>query len=330
MINRNRSNNYGLAAFGELNYALNSKLKATFGIRYDHEKREAVFNGFGDAVLIGGVVTEIKPNLTASGTYAAVSPKFALSYAPNDNDNFYVTYSRGFRAGGINPSSLPAGIRQTFDPEYSNNYEVGYKSLFADKKVSIAASAFLIQWQDLQFYNLVAPFTYARENVGNAQSAGFEIEFSALPKKGLQFDGSLGINATKYKDFDLKRVNFGTGVETITAIGGNKLSNAPGHTLFLGAQYDYEINAKAKAVFRFEVRNIGDYYTDIQNQIKQPSYTLLNTRIGFNINKIGVFVWGQNLTNKRYLAYGNPDSSFGRQARIGAPRTYGVTLSTKF
>jgi iron complex outermembrane receptor protein len=330
LINRNRSNNYGLAAFGELNYALNSKLKATFGIRYDHEKREAVFNGFGDAVLIGGVVTEIKPNLTASGTYAAVSPKFALSYAPNDNDNFYVTYSRGFRAGGINPSSLPAGIRQTFDPEYSNNYEVGYKSLFADKKVRIAASAFLIQWQDLQFYNLVAPFTYARENVGNAQSAGFEIEFSALPKKGLQFDGSLGINATKYKDFHLKRVNFGTGVETITAIGGNKLSNAPGHTLFLGAQYDYEINAKAKAVFRFEVRNIGDSYTDIQNQIKQPSYTLLNTRVGFNFNKFGVFVWGQNLTNKRYLAYGNPDSSFGRQARIGAPRTYGVTLSTKF
>jgi iron complex outermembrane receptor protein len=330
LINRNRSNNYGLAAFGELNYALNSKLKATFGIRYDHEKREAIFNGFGDAVLIGGVVTEIKPNLTASGTYASVSPKFALSYAPNDKDNFYVTYSRGFRAGGINPSSLPAGIRQTFDPEYSNNYEIGYKSLFADKKVSIAASAFLIQWQDLQFYNLVAPFTYARENVGNAQSAGFEIEFSALPKKGLQFDGSLGINATKYKDFDLKRVNFGTGVETITAIGGNKLSNAPSHTLFLGAQYDYEINAKAKAVFRFEVRNIGDSYTDIQNQIKQPSYTLLNTRVGFNFNKFGVFVWGQNLTNKRYLAYGNPDSSLGRQARIGAPRTYGVTLSTKF
>ena len=330
LINRNRSNNYGLAAFGEMNYALNSKLKATFGIRYDHEKREAIFNGFGDAVLIGGVVTEIKPNLTASGTYAAVSPKFALSYTPNDNDNFYVTYSRGFRAGGINPSSLPAGIRQTFDPEYSNNYEIGYKSLFADKKVSIAASAFLIQWQDLQFYNLVAPFTYARENVGNAQSAGFEIEFSALPKKGLQFDGSLGINATKYKDFDLKRVNFGTGVETITAIGGNKLSNAPGHTLFLGAQYDYEINAKTKAVFRFEVRNIGDSYTDIQNQIKQPSYTLLNTRVGFNFNKFGVFVWGQNLTNKRYLAYGNPDSSLGRQARIGAPRTYGVTLSTKF
>ncbi|MFM2157178.1 MAG: hypothetical protein RL516_1927 [Bacteroidota bacterium] len=330
LINRNRSNNYGLAAFGELNYALNSKLKSTFGIRYDHEKREAIFNGFGDAVLIGGVVTEIKPNLTASGTYAAVSPKFALSYTPNDNDNFYVTYSRGFRAGGINPSSLPAGIRQTFDPEYSNNYEIGYKSLFADKKVSIAASAFLIQWQDLQFYNLVAPFTYARENVGNAQSAGFEIEFSALPKKGLQFDGSLGINTTKYKDFDLKRVNFGTGVETITPIGGNKLSNAPGHTLFLGAQYDYEINAKAKAVFRFEVRNIGDSFTDIQNQIKQPSYTLLNTRVGFNFNKFGVFVWGQNLTNKRYLAYGNPDSSFGKQARIGAPRTYGLTLSTKF
>jgi iron complex outermembrane receptor protein len=56
----------------------------------------------------------------------------------------------------------------------------------------------------------------------------------------------------------------------------------------------------------------------------------LNSRVGLTNGSYSLFIWGQNLNNERYLAYGNPDSSFGRQARIGAPRTYGVTLSAKF
>ena len=330
LINRNRSNNSGLAGFGEMSYQLTNKLKTTVGLRYDYEKREATFNGFGDAMLFNGVVTEINPNITSNGNYSAISPKFSVNYSVNELSNIYATYTRGFRAGGINASSLPEGVRQTFDPEYSNNYEIGYKSYLLNKKLSIGASAFLIQWKDLQFYNLVAPFTYARENVGNAQSAGIEIEVSALPAKGLQLDGSFGFNPTEYKGFDLKRVNFGTGVETTTAIGGNKLSNAPTHTLFLGAQYEYSINTKLKAILRGEIRNLGKQYTDIQNQIEQPSYTLLNSRIGLNYDKYSLFIWGQNLNNERYLAYGNPDSSFGRQSRMAQPRTFGLTLSAKF
>ena len=330
LINRNRSNNSGLAGFGEMSYQLTNKLKTTVGLRYDYEKREATFNGFGDAMLFNGVITEINPNITSNGNYSAISPKFSVNYSVNELSNIYATYTRGFRAGGINASSLPEGVRQTFDPEYSNNYEIGYKSYLLNKKLSIGASAFLIQWKDLQFYNLVAPFTYARENVGNAQSAGIEIEVSALPTKGLQLDGSFGFNPTEYKGFDLKRVNFGTGVESTTAIGGNKLSNAPTHTLFLGAQYEYSINTKLKAILRGEIRNLGKQYTDIQNQIEQPSYTLLNSRIGLTYDKYSLFIWGQNLNNERYLAYGNPDSSFGRQSRMAQPRTFGITLSAKF
>lgn len=329
-INRNRSNNYGLAGFGELSYQLTQKLKATAGLRYDYEKREATFNGFGDALLLNGVVTDVKPDTIVGGNYSALSPKLALSYAINQRSNIYLAYTRGFRAGGVNAQRVPVGVRQTFDPEYSNNYEVGYKTYLANNKLSIGASAFLIQWKDLQFFNLVAPFTYARENVGDAQSSGVELEISAIPIKGLQLDGSFGLNITEYKGFDLKRVNFGTGVETTTPIGGNTLSNAPSHTIFFGAQYEYAISKKLKAVVRGEVRNIGSHYTDIQNKIEQPTYTLINSRVGLSYDKYSLFFWGQNLNNERFLAFGNPDSSFGRNVRTAAPRTYGVTLSAKF
>ena len=330
-IFRNRSDNYGLAAFGELSYQITEKLTATTGIRYDYEKREATFNGFGDATFVDGVFTQTVPDQTERGDYSAISPKLAISYAVNERSNLYASYTRGFRAGGINAQGgLPENVSQTFNPEFSDNYELGYKTILANNKLSIGASAFLIQWQDLQFFNLVAPFTYARENVGDAQSMGLELEISAIPIKGLQLDGSFGLNQTEYKDFNLERVNFETGEEFSTAIGGNSLSNAPSHTIFLGAQYEYDISKKLKAVIRGEVRNIGSYYTDIQNQIEQPSYTLINSRIGFNYDKYSLFFWGQNLNNERYLAFGNPDSSFGTNVRTAAPRTFGATLSARF
>lgn len=330
IISRNRSNNAGFAGFGELSYNIANKLKITAGLRYDYEKREATFNGFGDAVLSNNIITDIKADTTVSGNYSALSPKLALNYAINTQSNIYVTYTRGFRAGGVNAQRVPQGVSQTFAPEYSNNYEIGYKANLLKNRLSIGASAFLIQWKNLQFFNLVAPFTYARENVGDAQSMGFELEATAIPLKGLQLETSLGINPTEYKGFELKRVNFMTGVESTTPIGGNRLSNAPSHTLFFAAQYDIPLAKKLKAVIRGEVRNLGSYYTDIQNKIEQPSYTLINSRIGLNYDKYGLFFWGQNLNNERYLAFGNPDSSFGRSARIAAPRTLGFTLNATF
>ena len=246
--------------------------------------------------------------------------------------NVYVTYNKGFRAGGINNQKYPAAsnVKQAFDPEYSDNYEIGYKTSFANKKVSLRVSAFLIEWKAMQLNNIVAPFTYAIENLGNAQSKGIELEVSAIPVKGLQLDGSFGLDKTKYENFALKRVDYTTGNQTTTQLDGNTLSNTPSHTIYLGAQYEIGITKKIKAVIHGDVRNVGEYYADMQNTLKQPTYTLVNSRVGFTYDKYSLFFWGQNLTNQRYLLYGNSDTSFGRNVLISSPSTYGVTLSAKF
>lgn len=332
IISRNDGKNYGLAGFGELSYQLTDKIKATVGVRYDYENKQARFNGFGDAALINGEVTNFVADTTAKGHYSSLSPKLALSYAINTHSNVYATYNRGFRAGGINAQrfTTATNAKQTFEPEYSDNFEVGYKTSLAQHKVSIAASAFLIKWKDMQLSNIVSPFTYALENVGNSQSMGVELEVSAIPVKGLQLDGSVGLNKTKYEDFALTRVDYTTGEESKTQLAGNSLSNTPSHTIYLGAQYELGITKKLKAVIHGDIRNIGKYYSDMQNSIKQPTYSLINTRIGFNYNNYGLFFWGQNLTNERYLLYGSGDSSFGRNVIMSSPRTYGVTISARF
>lgn len=325
IISRNKSKNRGGALYGEISYQLTDRLKATAGIRYDRENRRANFNGFFDAYFFGGLVTELKPDTTAAGTYAAWSPKFSLQYGLNNRTHIYLTYTRGFRAGGVNTQRYPAGsgIRQTFDPEYSNNYEAGFKTVSADNRFRLLAAFYYIRWKNIQFFNLAAPFTFARGNLGNAVSAGIELESSFIPVRGLQLDASLGINDGRYGSFELKRAG-GT-----VQLKDNRLSNAPSHTVFLAAQYSRALSSKTTGEIRLEWRQLGRFYTDVQNTLRQPTYSLLNARAGITRSHYSLYVWAQNLANTRFLAYGTQDTSFGTSVRMAAPATFGITITTK-
>ena len=326
-VAKNKAQDKSLAAFGEVSYLLTQDFEVTAGLRYDYEEREATF---GSGTYDG--TTLLLDEATKKENYTSLSPKVALKYQVTDKSNVYASYTRGFRAGGINSTVYADEYSeyQTFDPEYSNNFELGYKGGFLNNTLRLSAAAFYIKWKELQFYNLVAPNTYSTINVGDASSAGLEVEIAAIPVKGLQLDGSFGVNFTEYKDFDLERVDFTTFEEISTPIDGNKLSNAPSSTLFIGAQYDYAINKDWKLMLRGEVRNTGKFYTDIQNEIEQPNYTLLNARFGISYGMYNLYLWAQNISNERYLAFGNPDSSVGRGVRTATPRTYGLTLNVNF
>lgn len=324
-IFRNRSNNSGYAAFGEVSYKVSEKLKITAGARYDIEEREATFNGFGDAVFVNGVFTQLNPDQTKSASFNAFSPKAAIVYNLSKNANAYATYTRGFRAGGINAQGgLPVGVRQDFDPEYSNNFEVGYKSTFWNNRIHFNLATYLINWKDLQFFNNVAPFTFVRENVGDAYSKGIEVEANVIPVKGLQLDFAYAINDAAYEDFSLLR--FGNAVP----IGGNTLANAPKTTFFTAAEYTIQTSENVNLLFRAEFRNIGGYYTDIQNSLYQPTYQVVNTRFGLSYPNYGIFLWTRNLTNANYLAFGAADTSFGRRSLAAMPAQLGITLTARF
>ncbi|MBF4518757.1 TonB-dependent receptor [Flavobacterium sp. ANB] len=330
VIYRNKRNNSGYAAFGEISYKFLDKLKVVAGARYDIEERESVFNGFGDAVFVGGVFTQIKPDVTKSVSYSSFSPKASLIYNLDKKSNVYATFTRGFRAGGISSQIVPAGVRQDYDPEYSDNFELGYKTNFWDNRVNLNVAAFMINWQDLQFSNLVAPATYSMENVGDAYSKGIELEANIIPVKGLQLDFAYAINDAEYKDFDLKRIDFASGSVIVTPIGGNKLSNAPKTTFYTAAQYSIETSEKVNLLFRVEFRNIGGYYTDIQNSLYQPTYHVVNTRFGLSYKNYGLFLWTKNLTNEHYLLYGSSDTSLRRSSVAAMPSQIGMTLSFRF
>ncbi|MEM0939328.1 MAG: TonB-dependent receptor [Bacteroidota bacterium] len=318
VIFRNEGQHFGLAAYGQASYHLSDELDLTAGLRYDYEDRENTFNGFGDVIFQEGEEIELRSDTTVSAGFNALSPKIALTYSLNGESSVYLSYTRGFRAGGINTQRIE-GVDLAYDPEFSNNFEVGYKRSFWSNRLFLATTGYYIDWQDLQFFSQVAANLFLFDNIGDARSYGLELEASAIPIKSVKLDAAFGWNESEYQDFTLDDMS----------LDGNRLSNAPEVTLFTAAQYDFKVSNSFEITVRGEYRYFGETFSDRENDLEIGAYGIVNARLGMSFQKrFELVFWGRNLNDERYISYASPSTIDGnRNSLASAPGTYGITLS---
>ena len=325
VVFRNRAENYGLAAFGQADYKLTDQLTATLGLRYDYESRENTFNASGEVLFLDGVTTEVRSDTTLSADFEALSPKVALAYRFIDGGQIYASYTRGFRAGGINLQRV-SGQDLSFDPETSNNFELGYKVQPWEDKLYLALTAYYINWNDMQFFTQDAANIFKIDNVGDAESMGVEAEVSAILAKGLRFGLAYGYNDSEYGGFSLPSFFEGS-----IELGGNRLSNTPTSTLYTSLQYEKQFDSGLGITARLGWRRVGQMYADRENSLEIGPYFVLNGDIGVSYGKTKLSFWSNNFTDERYIAYASPSTANGnRTALSSAPRLFGITLSSGF
>ncbi|WP_214229109.1 TonB-dependent receptor [Pedobacter sp. B4-66] len=322
-VSVNRGKSFGLAAYGQVTYAITDQLLATAGLRFDYEhKKQSVV---GELVVPGEDAMIFPKDTTGKANFNALSPKVSLAYSFTADHNLYATYSRGFRAGGLTQLVSDPDIKPlvAYKPEYSNNIEVGSKNTFFNQRLSINVAAFYVKLTDAQTPVLVLPdaITVTR-NAGKLSSKGIEVELSAKPVKGLSVDYNFGYTDAKYKSLSLpvdkQTVNF----------DGNKQVFTPDLTSMFALQYSYQIEGlnELNLIARGEWAFVGDQFFDLQNRFEQRGYHLFNAKVGVTNKRFDVFFWGRNLTNKTYVDY---VYDFGA-AHLGNPKTYGISLIGRF
>ncbi|PWS26897.1 hypothetical protein DHW03_12790 [Pedobacter yonginense] len=322
-LNTNTGKSYGLAAFGQVSYALTEKLEATLGLRYDYEHKKQ--SALGQFLMDGMEPITTQNDTSSTANFKAFSPKFTLAYAITENNNLYGNYSRGYRAGGItqlgsDPSVLPL---VSYKPEYSNNFEIGSKNTFLNNLLTLNVSAFYIRLTDAQVPVLILPdaVTVTR-NAGKLTSKGLEAELSAKPFKGFNVDYNFGYTDAKYTSLQLPQNG------AIANLDGNRQLYTPNLTSMLALQYSYEVDktSKLNLVARGEWAFTGNQFYDLGNNIQQKGYNLYNAKIGVTQKHFDLFLWGRNLGNRTYIDYAY---DFGA-AHLGNPKTYGVSLMVRF
>jgi iron complex outermembrane receptor protein len=311
----------GLAAYTQFGYAITSQLNATAGLRYDYEHKK--LNGFDEIIMDGAMPAAIPGFEQDSKSYHAFSPKISLEYQPLAYSNWYASYNKGFRSGGINQTSSQSLQFVTYKPENSNSFEIGSKNSFLNERLRLNAAVFYTAVNDAQVPTLILPeaITVTR-NAGKLRSKGAELEISAIPVKGLSVDYNLGYTDAKYTDLKLGKE------DQVLNLDNNRQVFTPNVTSMLALQYAYDLSelAHIKLVGRGEWAATGKQYFDLENTLEQKAYGLFNAKFGIAAKNLDFFVWGRNLGNKVYADYAY---DFGA-THLGNPRIYGVSISTKF
>jgi iron complex outermembrane receptor protein len=80
---------------------------------------------------------------------------------------------------------------------------------------------------------------------------------------------------------------------------------------------------------RVELNWVGDTYYDPANTslFGQSSYGLLNVRVGFERDHMGVFLFGENLTDTGYFTKKIASLNAGAPGR---PQTFGVMVTVQY
>jgi iron complex outermembrane receptor protein len=364
------------AAFGEATWHFTNQWALTGGLRYYkfNEDKDLLFGGvFAAPTVIPGSITPANPNgilgsIPASTDSNGTSPRLILSYKATDDVTFNAQAARGFRLGGINdPINLPLcsatdklvfGNQQNWQDEKTWNYEVGAKTQWLDRRVTLNISAFYADIKNLQA-NTTAGSCSSRIvfNVPTARSEGIEAELFARPTVNWDF----GVSATV---IDAKLTSSVIAPSTGQVVGGladgARLPTAPktqavgsvGYTLPLQASTDFFANFTIQYVgssfsqFEQEQPGFGQIggtagdpnaarliafggpltVSQINFNPELPSYTLANLRFGLKTERWQAAAYINNIADKNAaLAL---DYERGRSARVGyltnQPRTIGV------
>ncbi|WP_339863696.1 TonB-dependent receptor [uncultured Algoriphagus sp.] len=322
-INTNIATGYGYAFFGQATYSLTDKLKLTAGLRSDYEKKELTVSQELDFGQDDPMVTQ--PDTTGKVDYNAISPKVALAYQLANTNEVYGSYSRGFRPGGLtqigsDPSNPPLFA---YDPEFSNNFEIGSKNYFFNRRVRANVALFYTTISDVQIPGLVLPDAIVvTQNAGDLTSKGIEWEINTIPTKDLSIDWSFGYTHATFDNLmlpgELGEVDY----------AGNRQIFTPDFTSMVAVQWTPQFfnSSTLDWMVRGEWLYFGEQFFNLENTISQDAYQIANAKFGVVSDMMELTFWAKNIFDETYIDYAY---NFG-PSHLGNPATFGVTAMYKF
>lgn len=264
---------------------------------------------------------EVTPDINVYAAYSTGSKPGGLK--ANDPALGTVLLSRGtpFQqkyagAGPLTAADLNTGITLKqgngvfdFEEETAENYEIGTKMVLANGKVNFNATAFLMEFDNLQ----TSSYDGQRFIIGNAASAevsGLELEGQWLATDNLRLNGSAAFTDAKYDEFLNAQCPIGSDgnledpacVDGQGDLSGRQIERAPEVEFNLGANWNGNITENLVLDASTDVYYSGEYFVrqDFDPLGKQDAYTKINARLGIGPEdgRWEIALVGRNITDE--------------------------------
>lgn len=328
--------------FGEVYFDLSDNTRITGGLRYSHDDksiltRQVFFNPQPD-----GSVPEFTFGEFERGV---VTGRVVIDHRLSDDLLGYASYSRGYKAGGINPGELDLGARG-FDPEFLDAFEVGLKGGTSDGTLTASLAGFYYDYAGLQL-GQTTPTSALTVN-SDAKVWGAEAEFAIRPGGGLQIDGSFSYLNTEIVGFQSidETDPFGIAPGTVqvapTPAGvikdadGNPLPFSPKIKVAIGAQWEIEAGdwmITPRVDHYLQSDFVGSAFNKPIDRFDGYSQTDLKLLLAPSNGNFEIRGYVKNVFDNdditRVLPAGRLVARF-REVVILEPRTYGVEATFRF
>jgi len=335
------------AFFGEATYNVSEQLSLLAGARYSHETREA--NAV--RVLTTGVLPAQTPRLGKT-SFDSLTPRLSAIYKVTSDTNVYATFSKGFKSGAYNSSSLQAA---PVSPEKITDYEVGMKT--SGRSYNLNLAAFRYDYKDLQVGKLNqvgTAFVQVFENAARSKIYGVELEGALKVTDQLRLSGGIAYLHARYDSYPGAVVSMPlttapqptgaqactpgsyrptyTGNRTVTCdVSGKTMVKSPDWSGSLNAIYEQPLNSGELTVSATIYASSRIYYDPI-DRVSQAPYATLGARIAYRpraIKGLELALYGTNLTDQRVLS-GVIESTLWDAATYEQPRSVGVEARYSF
>ena len=310
-----------LAIYHQSTIKLFSGFSFIAGLRWDYENSTLKYLRETYQLSTDGARTEVK-NVNSSLHFNQITPKFALQYQDERNNNsYYFSVTRGYKAGGFN-QTFQKEEETSFGPEYNWNYELGGKVHLLKDKLYAEAALYYIDWRQQQVNQTVPGVGNVIHNAGHSSSKGFELALNSSPLKNLSIALSYGYTYAKFIEYQKSAT---------LSYSGNMLPMVPRNTLSCSASYALYPSSTSfinKIVLTAGLTGIGKIYWAEDNEVAQNFYALLNAKISITSGIFTWECWGKNITDTHYNTYCFKSSA--DYAQIGKPAYFGTSLLVKF
>lgn len=310
-----------LAIYHQSTIKLFSGFSFIAGLRWDYENSTLKYLRETYQLSTDGARTEVK-NVNSSLHFNQITPKFALQYQDECNNNsYYFSVTRGYKAGGFN-QTFQKDEETSFGPEYNWNYELGGKVHLLKDKLYAETALYYIDWRQQQVNQTVPGVGNVIHNAGHSSSKGFELALNSSPLKNLSIAISYGYTYAKFIEYQKSaKLNY----------SGNMLPMVPRNTLSCSASYALYPSSTSfidKIVLTAGLTGLGKIYWAEDNEVAQNFYALLNAKISITSGIFTWECWGKNITDTHYNTYCFKSSA--DYAQVGKPAYFGTSLLVKF
>lgn len=330
------------AVFAHADYQFAPAWNVIAGLRYSIEEKNGYFsNPFFRAeskIPARRLGSGPGPAYNADMTDKAVSGTLGLQYRPAANAMIYLTYNRGFKAGGVAIDANGAGARannpaeivgaKPLDPRYKpetvNAFELGAKLDYLGNRARTNIAVFytdISNFQVAQFLGL----QFAVLNSKSAESYGLEMENT------FKIGDALTLSAS---GLWLPKADYGVDPSMAAVLSGQRFRYAPKLSGNVALNFQQPINDDLELTSRAQFEYSGAQFLSTSSTTKRGGVGTLNLNVGIKSESGGWNLegWVQNFFDERYATYGfsTPLQTGDQNAYYAPPRTIGVTLRGKF